>query len=122
MRAKSASPRSGVSLLAEAPPSLGEGPQCWSILGGGGAAGGSLEPLNQVEERIFSKLGRVFGSVRRMEEIRSFAGSDIWTLSGKAYWFWRIRRYVVFRSEVSNGGLPTNMVYRTTPKDQISTS
>lgn len=120
IRAKSASPRSGVSLLAEAPPGLGEGPECWSILGGG--AGGSLEELNQVEERIFSRLGRDFGSVRRMVAISSLAGPEIWTLSGNAYWLWRIRRYVVFRSDVSKGGLPTSMVYRTTPRDQMSTS
>jgi hypothetical protein len=51
-----------------------------------GIGGGNLEVWNQGEAKISSKLGRDLGSVRRIAAMRSLAGSDKRTVSGKLYW------------------------------------
>mmetsp|Transcript_50956 Transcript_50956/g.91770 ORF Transcript_50956/g.91770 Transcript_50956/m.91770 type:complete len:85 (+) Transcript_50956:1921-2175(+) len=84
MRAKSAAPRSGVSLRADALP-CGTRGDTEAELTVTGIAGGSFDVWNQEEARISSRLGRDLGSVRRMQEIRSLACCDIRTVSGKVY-------------------------------------
>lgn len=55
-------------------------------------------------------------------DIKDFAWLLITTCSGKVYAHIRILLYVVFTSDVSNGGLPVNNVNIMTPIDQMSTS
>jgi len=83
MRAKSAAPRSGVSLLAELLPTRGVMLKALTVVGMGG--GRRWAPWNQGEAMISSKLSRECGSVRRMLWIRSLACSDTFTVSGKLY-------------------------------------
>mmetsp|Transcript_54959 Transcript_54959/g.117958 ORF Transcript_54959/g.117958 Transcript_54959/m.117958 type:complete len:267 (+) Transcript_54959:1332-2132(+) len=84
MRAKSATPRSGVSLLAELLPLATRG-ETAKALTVGGTGGGKRELANHEEARISSKLGRDLGSVRRMLATRSLDWSETRTVSGKLY-------------------------------------
>lgn len=110
MRAKSAAPRSGVSLRAEAVPWGTRGETELELIVTGMDGGNLVDDWNQEELRISSKLGRDLGSVRKILEIRSLACCETLTVSGKVYWLMRIRLYVVFTSEVSNGGRPMIIV------------
>jgi len=84
MRAKSAAPRSGVSLRAEELPwgTRGDTELELTVTGSGG---GILDVWNQAEFRMSSMLGRCLGSVFKMEEMRSWASREIRTDSGKVY-------------------------------------
>lgn len=73
-------------------------------------------------DSISLKFNLCAGSFFKQLEIKLFAASDIWTVSGNWYYPAFIFLYVYLTSDDSKGGLPIIRVYKITPIDHKSTS